>query len=69
MTDSFNRWRSHPWHGVEVGLKPPLRLNAYIEITPYDLVRYEIDKNTGYLHVDRPNRTSSILNRSGLVGG
>ncbi len=61
MTDSFYRWRPHPWHGVEAGPNPPVHLNAYIEITPYDLVKYEIDKQTGYLHVDRPNRTSSIL--------
>ena len=61
MTTSFNRWRPHPWHGVNAGRNPPLHLNAYIEITPYDLVKYEIDKNTGYLHVDRPNRTSSLL--------
>jgi len=34
-------------------------MHAYIEITPFDLVKYEIDKETGYLHVDRPQRTSS----------
>jgi inorganic pyrophosphatase len=32
---------------------------AYIEITPYDFVKYEVDKVTGYLLVDRPQRTSS----------
>jgi inorganic pyrophosphatase len=32
---------------------------AYIEITPFDLVKYEVDKKTGYLKVDRPQRTSS----------
>jgi inorganic pyrophosphatase len=34
-------------------------LNAFIEITPFDLVKYEVDKASGYLHVDRPQRTSS----------
>jgi inorganic pyrophosphatase len=34
-------------------------VHAYIEITPFDLVKYEIDKGTGYLRVDRPQRTSS----------
>jgi len=34
-------------------------VHAYIEITPFDLVKYEIDKVTGYLRVDRPQRTSS----------
>jgi inorganic pyrophosphatase len=34
-------------------------VNAYVEITPFDLVKYEVDKATGYLRVDRPQRTSS----------
>jgi inorganic pyrophosphatase len=34
-------------------------VNAYIEITPFDFVKYEVDKSTGYLRVDRPHRTSS----------
>jgi inorganic pyrophosphatase len=34
-------------------------VHAYIEITPFDLVKYELDKETGYLRVDRPQRSSS----------
>jgi inorganic pyrophosphatase len=56
----FYRWRPHPWHGLEAGPDPPRVVHAYIEITPFDLVKYEIDKATGYLHVDRPQRTSSL---------
>jgi inorganic pyrophosphatase len=55
----FYRWRPHPWHGLEVGPNPPQLVHAYIEITPFDLVKYEIDKETGYLRADRPQRTSS----------
>ncbi|MFK7961038.1 MAG: inorganic pyrophosphatase [Phycisphaerales bacterium] len=55
----FYRSRPHPWHGLDVGSEPPIRVNAYIEITPFDYVKYEIDKKTGYLVVDRPQRTSS----------
>jgi inorganic pyrophosphatase len=55
----FYRWRPHPWHGLEVGPNPPSIVHAYIEITPFDHVKYEIDKKTGYLRVDRPQRTSS----------
>lgn len=55
----FSPWRPHPWHGLEVGRRPPEYVNAYIEITPYDLIKYEVDKSTGYLRVDRPQRTSS----------
>jgi len=55
----YNRWRPHPWHGLEVGPDPPELVHAYIEITPFDFVKYEVDKVTGYLIVDRPQRTSS----------
>jgi inorganic pyrophosphatase len=55
----FFRWRPHPWHGLEVGPSPPETVHAYIEITPFDTVKYELDKVTGFLRVDRPQRTSS----------
>ena len=55
----FYRFRPHPWHGLEAGPEPPRRVQAYIEIGPFDLVKYEVDKETGYLRVDRPQRTSS----------
>ena len=55
----FNRWRPHPWHGLETGPEPPERVTAYIEITPFDVVKYEVEKRTGYLKVDRPQRGSS----------
>jgi inorganic pyrophosphatase len=52
----FFRWRPHPWHGLESGPHSPEVVCAYIEITPFDTVKYEIDKATGYLRVDRPQR-------------
>ena len=55
----FFRWRPHPWHGLQVGPQPPHIVHAYIEITPFDLVKYEVEKTTGYLRVDRPQRSSS----------
>jgi inorganic pyrophosphatase len=59
MKVPHSRWRPHPWHGLELGEDPPRVVNAYVEITPFDLVKYEVDKATGYLRVDRPQRTSS----------
>jgi inorganic pyrophosphatase len=56
---SFFLWRPHPWHGLSIGPEPPRLVQAYIEITPYDLVKYEVDKVSGYLRVDRPQRSSS----------
>ncbi len=57
---TFYRWRPHPWHGLESGDEPPRIVNAYIEMTPFDAVKYEVDKTTGYLRVDRPQLTSSM---------
>jgi len=55
----FYRWRPHPWHGLGTGAASPRVVQAYIELTPFDFVKYEIDKATGYLRVDRPQRSSS----------
>ena len=57
----YARWRPHPWHGLDPGPECPRVVNAFIEITPFDLMKYEVDKATGYLRVDRPQRTSSHL--------
>lgn len=62
MTQAYppvHRFRPHPWHGLDTGPNPPEVLNAFIEITPYDLMKYEVDKVSGYLRVDRPQRSSS----------
>ena len=55
----FSEWRPHPWHGLPTGREPPVFVNAYIEITPFDLIKYEVDKASGYLRVDRPQRGAS----------
>jgi inorganic pyrophosphatase len=59
VTPAVHQFRPHPWHGLDVGPKPPAVLNAYIEITPFDLMKYEVDKVSGYLRVDRPQRSSA----------
>lgn len=56
----FYRWRPHPWHGLSIGPNAPEVVNAYIEITPFDWMKYEVDKETGYLRIDRPQRASSL---------
>ena len=60
MTRAFDRFRAHPWHGLPPGDDAPAVVEAYIEITPYDGVKYEIDKATGYLRVDRPQGSSAL---------
>jgi inorganic pyrophosphatase len=60
MTIPFSTWRPHPWHGLTSGPEPPSLVHVFVEITPFDLIKYEVDKASGYLKVDRPQRTSSL---------
>ncbi|MBI1735894.1 MAG: inorganic pyrophosphatase [Candidatus Rokubacteria bacterium] len=53
-------FQAHPWHGIEPGPDAPAVVNAYIEIVPIDAVKYELDKRSGHLRVDRPQRFSSL---------
>ena len=57
---SFNLHQSHPWHGIPPGDECPEIVTAYIEIVPADTVKYEIDKASGHLKVDRPQKFSSL---------
>jgi inorganic pyrophosphatase len=51
--------RLHPWHGLDIGSDAPSIVTAYIEITPFDVIKYELDKTSGLLKVDRPQQSSS----------
>lgn len=53
-------FQAHPWHGVSPGTKIPDVVSSYIEIVPTDPVKYELDKASGHLKVDRPQRFSSM---------
>jgi inorganic pyrophosphatase len=53
-------FQAHPWHGIPPGGDAPEVVNAYIEIVPTDAVKYELDKASGHLRVDRPQRFSSF---------
>jgi inorganic pyrophosphatase len=53
-------YRLHPWHGLSLGEKAPEIVNCYIEMVPTDTVKYELDKETGILKVDRPQKFSSL---------
>jgi inorganic pyrophosphatase len=55
------QYKSHPWHGVEPGAEAPQALIAFIEIVPTDTVKYEIDKASGYLKIDRPQQFSNVV--------
>jgi inorganic pyrophosphatase len=55
------KYKSHPWHGIDPGENFPDILTAFIEIVPADTVKYEIDKKSGWLKVDRPQLYSNIV--------
>jgi len=60
-TDAFRlMFQAHPWHGVAAGPDAPSVVSVYIEIVPTDVVKYELNKNSGHLQVDRPQRFSSM---------
>lgn len=50
----------HPWHGVSIGDEAPEKVTVYVEIVPSDTLKYEIDKVSGFLRVDRPQQYSNI---------
>jgi inorganic pyrophosphatase len=52
-------FKPHPWHGISMGDHAPEVITCYIEMVPTDTVKYEIEKTTGYLKVDRPQKFSS----------
>jgi inorganic pyrophosphatase len=43
----------HPWHGADYGERTPGIVNALIEIPQGSRTKYEIDKKTGLLKLDR----------------
>jgi inorganic pyrophosphatase len=43
----------HPWHGAHYGQKAPAQVNGLIEISQGSRSKYEIDKDTGLLKLDR----------------
>lgn len=55
------RYKSHPWHGVSIGAQAPEVVTSFIEVIPTDTVKYEVDKVSGYLKVDRPQKFSNIV--------
>src|SRR5215510_4555499 len=44
---------NHPWHGVHYGENAPQKVNALIEIPQGSRSKYEVDKATGLLRLDR----------------
>ena len=54
-------FKAHPWHGISAGAEVPSVVNVFVEIVPSDTIKYEVDKQSGYLKVDRPQQFSNII--------
>lgn len=57
----FRTNKAHPWHGVSIGDGAPAEVTVFVEIVPSDTVKYEVDKETGYLKIDRPQQYSNVV--------
>lgn len=57
----FRSNKAHPWHGIPIGDNVPDEVTVFIEIVPRDTVKYEVDKETGYLKIDRPQQYSNVV--------
>lgn len=55
------RYKSHPWHGIDIGEEAPRIVTCFIEVVPTDTIKYEIDKKSGYLRIDRPQKYSNVV--------
>ena len=55
------KYKAHPWHGIHPGEQAPEISRCFIAVVPGDQMKYEVDKETGYLIVDRPNLYSSSV--------
>src|SRR5258708_26106768 len=53
-------FKAHPWTGVYPGEHVPDLVQCFIEVVPSDTHKYEIEKVSGYLKVDRPQKYSNI---------
>lgn len=54
-----SQYIAHPWHGISAGEDSPTIVNVFVEIIPTDTIKYELDKESGLLKVDRPQQLSS----------
>ena len=57
----MTNFTTHPWHGVSAGENAPEKVNVFVEIVPSDSIKYEIDKKSGLMKIDRPQQFSNII--------
>lgn len=54
-------FQAHPWHGIPAESPGKKGLfHVYVELTPFDGVKYEVDKASGHIKCDRPQKYSNL---------
>jgi inorganic pyrophosphatase len=56
---SYSLTLAHPWHGISPGENAPETVSVFIEIVTTDTIKYEVDKISGHMMVDRPQKFSN----------
>ena len=46
---------------MDIGTDAPNVVTAFIEMVPTDTVKYELDKVSGYIKIDRPQKYSNVV--------
>ena len=54
---------THPWHDLSPGSKVPYEFDAVIEIPLHSNVKYELDKASGMIRMDRVLYSAVFLSR------
>jgi inorganic pyrophosphatase len=60
MSKPYSLTLAHPWHGISPGEDAPEVVNVFVEMIPTDTVKYEVDKDSGHIRVDRPQKYSNL---------
>ena len=59
MTTHVSPFALHPWHGITQPADFPATISMFVEVVPTDVMKYEVDKPSGHLRLDRPQRFSN----------
>lgn len=59
MTKTVSPYSLHPWHGITQPADFPSTIAMFVEVVPTDVMKYEVDKPSGHLRLDRPQRFSN----------
>lgn len=59
MNNKVSPYSLHPWHGISQPSDFPSTITMFVEVVPTDVMKYEVDKPSGHLRLDRPQRFSN----------